>query len=298
MDKPKTFVTVIIPFYNSEGFLAEAIDSVLTQTYTYWQLLIVDDGSAHASTSIARKYADAHPDKIIYLEHSGHANKGVGATRNLGIAHAAAPYIAFLDHDDTWLPEKLEMQVKLIEQYPQAGMFCEASEYWYSWENDSRQDEIIFVGKQHSGLYQPPLLLQQLYPFGNGAAPCPCAVIVKKTVLVAIGGFEESFIGTYQLYEDQVLLSKIYLQHSVYISTDCNNRYRQHSTSAMAKIVAKGKYHKVRKYFLRYFETYLKTNGLYTTLTKQLLYEAWQPYGLKSQFKKILKKAAGYLKKI
>src|SRR5215210_5662854 len=107
-------VSCIIIFQNEERFLAEAINSVLAQTYTDWELLLVDDGSYDCSPSVARNYAAAHAGRLRYLTPEGHANRGMSASRNLGLQHARGRLIAFLDGDDVWLTEKLAQQVALF----------------------------------------------------------------------------------------------------------------------------------------------------------------------------------------
>ncbi len=103
-DRPS--VSVIIIFLNAERFFEEAIASVFAQTYDRWELLLVDDGSTDASTAIARRYARRYPDRVRYLEHPDHSNRGASSSRNLGVQHARGAYIAFLDSDDVWLPRK------------------------------------------------------------------------------------------------------------------------------------------------------------------------------------------------
>src|SRR3712207_2186216 len=83
----ESLVSVIIIFLNAQGFIREAIESVFAQTYGSWQLLLVDDGSTDASTYIALHYAARYPDKVYYLEHPGHQNKGMSASRNLVLRH-------------------------------------------------------------------------------------------------------------------------------------------------------------------------------------------------------------------
>jgi cellulose synthase/poly-beta-1,6-N-acetylglucosamine synthase-like glycosyltransferase len=118
----KMKVSVIIPFLNAEKFIREAIESVFAQTYENWELLLIDDGSNDESTVIARSYAAEYPDKVRYLEHRGHQNLGKSTSRNLGIHNAGGDYLAFLDADDIFLPQKLERQVALLESRPWAGM--------------------------------------------------------------------------------------------------------------------------------------------------------------------------------
>src|SRR5690606_28181582 len=99
-------VSVIIIFLDAERYLNEAIRSVFDQTVSNWELLLVDDGSSDASSTIARCHAAAMPERIRYLEHSGHENRGMSASRNLGIRTARGRYVAFLDADDVWLPDR------------------------------------------------------------------------------------------------------------------------------------------------------------------------------------------------
>src|SRR3990172_11731590 len=118
----KPLVSVIIIFYNEERFIEEALECVFAQTYTNWELLLVDDGTTDNSTAIAQRYAEKYPEKVYYLEHPGHQNRGMSATRNLVIANAKGEFIAFLDADDVWLPHKLERQLAIIESQPDAAM--------------------------------------------------------------------------------------------------------------------------------------------------------------------------------
>src|SRR2546422_6997659 len=104
----KSLVSVITIFYNAERFLREAIESVFAQTYYPWELLLVDDGSVDKSTDIALEYARIYPEKVRYVEHNGHRNLGMSASRNLGIAHAKGEYVTLLDADDVWFPQTLD----------------------------------------------------------------------------------------------------------------------------------------------------------------------------------------------
>src|SRR5687768_176289 len=111
-------ISAVIIFLNGERFLDEAVRSVLVQTYPNWELLLCDDGSADAATSIAKRYALQHPDRIRYLDHPGHANRGMSATRNLGLHHARGEFIAWLDADDVWLPEHLSRLAAALRSSP------------------------------------------------------------------------------------------------------------------------------------------------------------------------------------
>ncbi|MEX0290458.1 MAG: glycosyltransferase family 2 protein [Flavobacteriaceae bacterium] len=110
-------VSVITPFYNSKNYIRECIDSVMAQSYPYWELILVDDGSKDNTISVVEAYMQKDPRiKATGLEN----NEGAGMARNKGIELAKGRYIAFLDSDDTWHPEKLERQLRFMQkhQYP------------------------------------------------------------------------------------------------------------------------------------------------------------------------------------
>lgn len=104
-------VSVIIPVYNGANFLREAIDSVLAQTFSDFELLVVDDGSQDETPVIARSYGN----RLSYLPKP---NGGVASALNLGISHSRGKYLAWLSHDDLFLPHKLERQVKFLADDP------------------------------------------------------------------------------------------------------------------------------------------------------------------------------------
>lgn len=110
MNQPQEFISIIMPAYNSEKYIAQSIESVLAQTWTQWELLIIDDGSFDRTAQIAGSYASSYP-QIHFSQNK--QNLGVARTRNAGIRQAAGPWIAFLDSDDCWAPEKLEKQIQL-----------------------------------------------------------------------------------------------------------------------------------------------------------------------------------------
>lgn len=250
---------------------------VLKQVYTNWEIILVDDGSTDKSTSIAQDYASKFPDQIFYLEHTGHVNKAAAATRNLGVAESRGELIALLDADDIWLPNKLEEQVEIFSRFSEVSMVCEASLYWYSWNSDKLKDEIVQIGES-AGIYKPGQLAVQLYPLANGQAPCPSGIMIKSSILKKHKGFEESFVGKYQVYEDQAFLSKIYLNEYVYISPACNNYYRQRSNSVMDATRALGHYHIARKFYLDWLKCYLKENKIKNMSVNFLLWKASLSY--------------------
>lgn len=107
-------MSAIIPAYNSAKFLAAALDSVFSQTYEAIECIVVDDGSTDSTAEVASTYAD-----VLLIRQP---NKGVSAARNKGAEVASGEVLGFLDADDVWLPEKTELQVRALEETPDAAL--------------------------------------------------------------------------------------------------------------------------------------------------------------------------------
>jgi hypothetical protein len=106
-------------------------------------------------------------------------------------------------------------------------------------------------------------------------------LIIKTEALKAAGGFEESFTGSNQMYEDQPFLAKMYLNETVYVSAACNNRYRQRHGSLVQKVKANGQYKDVRLFFLNWLDTYLKTRGMQNEQVHRMLRKRCNPTGIR-----------------
>lgn len=276
MENP--LVSVITPFYNVAPYLQEAIETVLHQTYSHWELLLVDDGSTDGSREIALNYVKLFPEKIKYLQHPDGVNKGLPASRNLAVQQAEGEYLALLDADDYWLDNKLAYQISIIKQHPEVSMICGASMYWYSWADEQKEDIIIPVGGPLDKTIFPPTAALSLYPLGKGAAPCPCSIMIKKETAIRYHGFEEQFNGKYQLYEDQAFFVKIYLHEVIYISSEALDRYRQRPDSIMTQSQQKNDYFEVRRFYLHWLQKYLKDEGINDPAVLKKVKEALFPY--------------------
>lgn len=257
--------------YNSAKFIEDTIESVLTQEYTDWELILADDGSSDDTQAIAKKYADQYPDKIKYAEHPNNLNKGASATRNLAISLAKGDLIALIDSDDLWKSNYLKEQVKTLEDHPEAEVVCEATLYWNSWSDPSAEDYVINVGVPINKIYRPPFLAYTLYPLGKGAAPCMCAIVMRIDAIKKIGGFEDAFEGKIQLYEDQAFDVKNYLHNTIYFTDRANNIYRQRPDSLMHSLIDEGLYNHGRSFFLRWLKDYVERNNISNKRIKYLL---------------------------
>jgi glycosyltransferase involved in cell wall biosynthesis len=112
-------VSVVLPTHNRAALLPRAIDSVLAQTWPNWELIVVDDGSTDDTVSIVQRYQSAHPQRVVFV-HQEHG--GASTARNTGLARASGQWIAFLDSDDVFAPDKLARQVALFEARADLGL--------------------------------------------------------------------------------------------------------------------------------------------------------------------------------
>lgn len=160
-------VSVIVPVYNGERYLAEALDSVVAQTYRPLQVIVVDDGSSDASALIAAGRPEVHLIK--------QANRGVSAARNAGIEMATGEFVAFLDADDLWLPDKLACHVAYHRENPDIG---------YS-----------VAGLRHflSDRDRPPQWLSSEEVGEERVGYLPGNLFVSSAVLQRVGGFDTRF---------------------------------------------------------------------------------------------------------
>lgn len=258
--KTAPMITAVMIFFNAERYFAEAIDSVLAQTYDRWELMLVDDGSTDGSTAIARDYAARFPDRIRYVEHPGHANRGMSASRNAGVAAGRGDYVAFLDSDDVWLPGWMEHYAAVARCFPQAGMIYGPTLYWYSWR-DPAEKEREFTDRLGSPTDSPlvaPEGLRRL-TVGEVEPPCICSLLIRADAYRDVGGFETAFRG---LYEDQVFLGKLTYRYDIVVSDAVLALYRQHNDSCCHQGLKTREYHPedyhpTRKRYLRWLADYL-----------------------------------------
>lgn len=230
-------VSAIIIFLNGERFIAEAIESVIAQTFTDWELILVDDGSTDGATAIARRYAAEHPGRIVYIEHPGHENRGMSASRNAGIRAARGEFVAFLDADDIWLPRRLEPHVAALDAHPEVSMTLGPTLLWSSWDDGAagrksrwmRSDYATELGLPVGKVLEPPIVAIGFLEKHGGNVPGICSLLARRADVLAAGGFEDRFRT---LYEDQVFLFRMALRYRILVIGEVLDYYRQHPSSA------------------------------------------------------------------
>lgn len=260
--------------------MEEAIASVQAQTYPHWELLLVDDGSTDGSTALAGEYAARYPEQIRYLEHEGHANRGMSATRNLGIQHARGTFISYIDCDDVWLPHKLERQVALLQAHPEAAMVYAPLFCWYSWTGrpeDQEKDHLY--GVQLNGLppysnslVEPPKLIPLFLKDKNLT---PSGVLVRRETLLTIAPSEDSFRTD---CSDDVVQIKTCLHCRVYVSDEWLYKYRIHPESSCRVEIKAGRSRDLRLIFLDWVNDYFKQQQVSDPQLWKALQAAYLPY--------------------
>jgi len=190
-------VSVIIPVFNGEAFIARAIESILAQTYTAFEVVVIDDGSTDGTSDIVQSYGAS----VVYAHQS---NLERSVARNAGLKLATGQFIAFLDADDWWFVEKLERQVAYAEKHPDLGLI-------YSWVNvvDDAGQQLRVLGNERPLLEAEGSDLFEWFLLGH-SVPTP-SVMIRKECLDAVGGFDESI--TY--IEDWDLWMRIANRYSV-----------------------------------------------------------------------------------
>ena len=167
-------VSVVIPTYERIATLSRAVDSVMAQTFSGFELIVVDDGSTDATDEmILRDY----PAVRLHRQE----NTGVSSARNAGVALASGEWIAFLDSDDAWLPEKLERQLSHLAQEPELRL-SHTDEIWI--RNGKRVNQPKEYAKSGGSIYRRCLPL---------CCICPSSALIRRDLFDEIGGFDETF---------------------------------------------------------------------------------------------------------
>lgn len=203
-------VTVIIATYNAIAYLPNTVDSVIQQTFTDFEVLIVDDGSTDETVEWVSKLVDPRVRLI------SQANQGVAVARNQGIANAQGEYVAFLDADDLWEPTKLEKQVKCLEENPQVGLV------------NTSIVNIDEQGKPLGAVNAPDVEGNVLnYIVEENLILCGSAPMVRSSCLEAVQGFDQKLMSA----EDWDLWIRLAARYDFAVIKEPLVLYRQHLNS-------------------------------------------------------------------
>lgn len=249
-------ISVILPTYNRAYCIRRAVDSVLCQTWSHWELLVVDDGSTDNTEEIIAAYA-ASDERVRYCRKA--RNQGVSAARNEGIRLARHEYIAFQDSDDVWHADKLEKQMRIFENQPELGLVYCAMQGTRQDGSAVRVPDISIDRRLLQGnLYG--LLLQ-----GN-VIDAPTAVM-RKSCVEKCGGFDEGL----SCLEDWELFLRIARDYEIGYADEAlvDSDIHNHGVSGHA-----GGYFEARCKMIAMHRTALLEYGLFDRVVEQMLLKA------------------------
>ncbi len=173
--KSKPLVSIVIPAYNAQDYLAEAIDSALEQDYSPAEIIVVDDGSTDKTAAIAQAYSSTSYSKTAYgktIRYSFQKNGGTSIARNCGVEMASGDLLAFLDADDVWLSDKLARQVRALEDHADL-------EAVFGWVQQFHSPELTAVERSHVSCPSSPM-----------AGYLPSALLIRRAAFLRIGPFD------------------------------------------------------------------------------------------------------------
>ncbi|MDC7995361.1 glycosyltransferase family 2 protein [Altibacter sp. HG106] len=280
-------ISIVIPLYNKQDYIAETLRSVLGQTYTQFEVILVDDGSSDASVDVVNTFSDA---RITLVEKQ---NEGVSIARNHGVAQAQHQWIAFLDADDWWAPTFLEEVVKGIEQYPEAAIVATGRSRVFEQETERYTHELLPKDGETELLSYFKVISKHL-PLVNSSN-----VVLRKSLFLRAGGFRPGM----RQHEDHDLWIRLCVHHQVLFINKALSFYRKNViASGSAQVFSsedflqylqdiKGVYQelseKEKPYFSTYFHRfiairYFQSYGKYNKKERQALQQAVQGWTKKS----------------
>jgi len=220
MNRVDSCISIIIPCYNAEQWVAETLESCLAQTYRPLEIIVVDDGSTDGSLSIIERYAQQHPDMIQY--ETG-PNRGGCAARNRGFARSSGEYVMFLDADDLIAPDTIAVLVPHL-----AARHTVAACRW---------QYLILTETGWRNLFPPaPTQSDEILNYLTGLFVPPCALLWQSETVEAIGGWDE----TLQSYQDGDFMLRALFAGVRLVRVDGGmGYYRRHSQQSVSRIVSK-----------------------------------------------------------
>ncbi|WP_353260056.1 glycosyltransferase family 2 protein [Prochlorothrix hollandica] len=215
-------ISVIIPAFNGAGTLPETLDSVLAQTWTHWEMILVDDGSTDKTLAVVESYRQRHGELGDRLRVLSFANAGVSISRNRGLAVAQGQYISFLDADDLWTPGKLERQLRALQAQPQAALAYSFT----AWIDEQGRPLREQIAQRCEGEVYGALLLRDF--IASGSNPLIC-----RSALESVGGFDPDLHPA----EDWDMWLRLARRYPFVCVPQADVLYRKRSGSASSNVV-------------------------------------------------------------
>jgi glycosyltransferase involved in cell wall biosynthesis len=214
-------VSVVISFYNGADLIRETLASLVAQTLTDWELILVDDGSTDASPGIAQDFAHSDP-RARYVTHPGRANLGLASSRVLGSDLATGGYLLFLDHDDILDRNALERLAGQLDAYPKAAAVLAATRFWTRSPSGTSHKRTQSYRPLRTGMIPGRTFLRYLVS-SDEHHPHVCSTMYRRREFLLA---RDSAPTCHNLYEDTALLIKVLAKHDVYLLDEPVSAYR------------------------------------------------------------------------
>ncbi|WP_417238828.1 glycosyltransferase family 2 protein [Bizionia sp.] len=208
-------VSIIIPTFNRASYIGDALNSIMVQSYTHWECIVVDDGSRDNTADIMHAICKKDA-RISYYKRSKDYPKGVNGARNFGIDKSKGDYIAFCDDDDFWLPEKLEKQIPIFKSHPEVGLVTGNIEFVNA--DGVRTGRVITQTGNHGYVFEDLLFKNRL----SMITP-----VIRRSVIDKVGLFNTNFT----LSEDWEYWRRVAYYYPFYALPDVLACVRKHDAN-------------------------------------------------------------------
>jgi len=224
-------ISIILCCYNSEKFLNETLNSIKNQTYTNYELIIVDDGSKDTTLEILERFIEQN--QTIKIKLIKQPNMGLPKARNIALINSTNEYIAIIDHDDLWVKNKLSVQVNHIKKNKDCHLFFSDFEYLnFIKKNNTR----FQTSKLKDNFIPHKLNLTKNHAFVNlslfGCFIGSSTVVFKKEVVNCIGNFDENYL----FLTDYIFFLKLSKKYNIFCSPLVLSKWRYHNNNATVKL--------------------------------------------------------------
>ena len=260
-----SLVSVVVPLYNGAKYIESTLMSILSQSYNNYEILVVDDGSTDDGPARVSRLLEQFPGRILLFTHPDRGNHWIAASRNLAIQNAHGTYVAFVDQDDLWLPEKLERQVEALQRFPEAA-FVYAKAAFIDQQGSEKLVSGLHLteGRGVSGKPQNvfgKLIKENFIP--------TLTVLAKKSCLERVGLLDE---GPRYEYEDWLLLSKLAFFYKVIFIPEVLSKYRVHNSNYSSYLFDTGLFYHAEEHYTVTLFSFLNQQGIPHNQVRKLLH--------------------------
>jgi glycosyltransferase involved in cell wall biosynthesis len=245
-------ISILMASYNYDCFIKQAIDSVLDQTYSNWELIVIDDGSKDNSVEVIKEYCKNFPDKIFLYQHENNLNKGLSQTLELGLKNATGDYIAFLESDDYWAENYLEEKIVIIKKFPEVKFIFNATKLFGDEEvvkdhYKNTADNLPIEQKVDTYAFMPFAFLDM------NIVGTFSSMLIEKNILKKC-----KFNTPYGPYLDWWICHQIALKHKIYYVNKQLTFWRLHKKSYTNEKYDRKNQAKKENYYRKFYENYIK----------------------------------------